>query len=91
MRQKKTLRESPWPDWKEFYHNTGKFFPNDACVLTTAQNSYYYYFGRKPGYYVRNGYDENRLDAEYFTGSTPITNVKEFRTAIEHNQLVLFR
>lgn len=88
MDSKNTVLKARTVDWKEFYNKTGKFFEEDSCLIATEQNRIYYYFGRKPDYYLRVGYYDQQNDADYFSGATPITTLEELRGIIAENKRI---
>ena len=68
-----------FPDWKAFHTEAEKLIDRNACIISNPQNHFYYYFGRKPDYYIQKSYFEEENDAEHWAGASPITNVDELK------------
>ena len=68
----------------------GDFINSDnICIITTMQNCFYYYFARKPDYYIKASYNDKVNDAEYFTGAEVITNLNSLKDIIDTKPKVM--
>ena len=88
MNSKNIIMSSPWPDWKEFSKKTAHIFSEKDKLLVTNQNHLSYYLKHKPDYYIRNKYDCTPLNAEYFSGISPIKNHHDLKEVFRKNKCV---
>lgn len=78
MNSKNEIRQWRWSDWKQIAKSQKiDIMSEKDCFITTSQNLFYYYFGKKPDYYLAVSYDREKRDGEYLSGARTISSMKK--------------
>jgi hypothetical protein len=78
-------------DWKQIAAKYAPLIESEGLVvMTTSQNHFYHYFGRRPDYYLRASYRPGDWDAEFILGSRSVYTLEQLQAALDaHPNLIL--
>lgn len=77
-------------DWKHFAEQYRPVIEaRHTTVISTSQNHFYYYFGRRPDFYLRASYRPGDVDAEFGLNSETIYTLDQLQDAVEKHPNVI--
>lgn len=61
----------------------------NPTIITTSQNHFYHYFGKRPDFYMRASYRPGAIDAEYYLNSETIYTLEQLTEVLNNNTDVI--
>lgn len=76
--------------WKEVAHEYRPLMEKrQLTVITTSQNHFYHYFGRRPDFYLRASYRPGMKDAEFYLASETIYTLEQLKAVLDNREDVI--